>query len=217
MSCDLKFFPEDCSGGDFGGLVFLAVVSLLTVILVTPFMLWREIQRHKPKPKHFDAEGRERVGGYTLADYRYDLSKDINPYKILYDGYERDWAFYKVISLFMKAMLVLPVVLFVNTNQVGDRDDEKTDKSLLLIQSIWALAVLSIYCILSGYSEPFIKDSDDRSDQVARFGALGVAACGKFLFCVFLALCVCMQQIIHSPLRLSNRRRHFLPYFRYRP
>ena len=117
---------------------------LLVFIIPLPIILYRIVQRNKPVPSLFDAEGNRRVGGYTDADYRADLDEDQCPYKILYDGYERNWAYYKVVVLVLKIILVLPVVLFVNTNKVGKRANEN-DHTLLAIQSVWTVIVLLLY------------------------------------------------------------------------
>eukprot|EP01083_Nonionella_stella_P262556 892671_1 len=180
LSCDIKFYPhsDDCSSGLYYGLVFLSVVTLLVYIIPSPFMFYVIIQRNKPVPSLFDAEGNERVGGYTDADYRDDLEKDECPYKIVYDGYEREWAHYKVIAMVIKIILVLPVVLFVNTNQVGGRNETNHDKSLLAAQSAWTIVVLLAYSALSTWSRPFIKDTDDQVDMVARYTALAIAVLG---------------------------------------
>eukprot|EP01083_Nonionella_stella_P188025 692207_1 len=78
----------------------------------------------------------------------------------------------------IKIILVLPVVLFVNTNQVGGRNETNHDKSLLAAQSTWTIVVLLAYSALSTWSRPFIKDTDDQVDMVARYTALAIAVLG---------------------------------------
>eukprot|EP00484_Ammonia_sp_Unknown_P027936 CAMPEP_0197047768 /NCGR_PEP_ID=MMETSP1384-20130603/23220_1 /TAXON_ID=29189 /ORGANISM="Ammonia sp." /LENGTH=889 /DNA_ID=CAMNT_0042479767 /DNA_START=357 /DNA_END=3026 /DNA_ORIENTATION=+ len=180
LSCDIKFYPADgdCESSLYSGLAVLSVLAILLYIVPFPIVLYRLVQRNKPVPSLFDAEGNQRVGGYTESDYRADLDKDECPYKVLYDGYERDWAFYKVFALVIKIVLIMPVVLFVNTNKVGDRDPTESNKSLLAAQSIWTIVVLLVYSGFSTYSQPFIKDSDDQVDLVSRYTALAVAVLG---------------------------------------
>ena len=180
FSCDLKFISESesCDGGLRWGLVFVGVIAISCYIILAPYKFLQLITENKPKPSLFDAEGQERVGGYTLADYKSDLAKDSGPYKVLYDGYEPEWANYKVLVMLIKCLLVLPVILFTNNNSVGARDPNSVNKQLLLIQSIWTIIVLTAYTILSSKTAPFIKETDDRLDQISRITALTVAVLG---------------------------------------
>ena len=180
FSCDTKYFPDsgDCSSGKHTGLCILAFFSMILYVIPLPIILWIVIKKYKPIPSMFDAEGNQRVGGYTDNDYKEDLEKDECPYKTIYNGYERKWSHYKVISLLIKILLILPVALIVNTNEVGDRasdSDKDSDKTLLAIQSSCTVVILTIYCILTSYSQPFIENSDDQVDMAARYTALVVA------------------------------------------
>merc|ERR1719474_2397635 len=168
---------DECKTGVYYGMATLAVFAMLLFVIPMPIVLYRLIKKNKPVPSLFDAEGARRVGGYTKGDYRADLDKDECPYKVLYNGYERDWAGYKGIVMVIKILLVLPVVLITSTNKVGDRADDG-DKTLLAVQCGIVIATLLIYSVLSTYSAPFIKDSDDQVDVVARYSALIVASLG---------------------------------------
>jgi len=176
LDCKPKV-DDECKTGVYYGMATLAVFAMLLFVIPMPILLYRLVKKNKPVPSLFDAEGARRVGGYTKGDYRADLDKDECPYKVLYNGYERDWAGYKVIVMVIKILLVLPVVLITSTNKVGDRADDG-DKTLLAVQCGIVIATLLIYSVLSTYSAPFIKDSDDQVDVVARYSALIVASLG---------------------------------------
>ena len=64
-----------------------------------------------------------------------------------------------------------------STNHVGDREGD-SDKTLLAVQSSICIFVLVVYSALSTKSAPFIKDSDDQVDIVARYTALIIAILG---------------------------------------
>eukprot|EP00003_Mantamonas_plastica_P026917 TRINITY_DN5651_c0_g1_i3.p1 TRINITY_DN5651_c0_g1~~TRINITY_DN5651_c0_g1_i3.p1 ORF type:complete len:822 (+),score=274.63 TRINITY_DN5651_c0_g1_i3:312-2468(+) len=134
----------------------VAGVSLLFITIAAPISLYRLVQKNKPEVRNFDAAtGEEKE--YTNSDYRADLDADKSPYKFLYDGYERDWAFYKVIVMVFKLVLVLCVVALFSV-PVGSL--------------IATTVVLLIFAGISSYSQPFIKDEDDYMDMVGRIVAL---------------------------------------------
>ncbi|KAJ6226876.1 g protein-coupled receptor-related [Anaeramoeba flamelloides] len=134
-----------------------AVFSIFTMLLVTfyvPYWGYKLIKKNKPKPIEYDEEGIYKE--YTDQDYQSDLDNDKCPYKFLYKGYERKWAFYKVIIMFIKFALIIPTVLI----------------SQKLAQVSITMSILFIFACLSFITAPFISKNDDRMDQSARLTTL---------------------------------------------
>ncbi|KAJ3437135.1 g protein-coupled receptor-related [Anaeramoeba flamelloides] len=133
---------------------FFAALTMIGVTFYVPWLAYKLIKKNKPIPIEFDDEGNEKV--YTDKDYESDLDKDKCPYKFLYKGYERKWAFYKVIVMVIKLLLIIPAVLLLNQ-----------------VASITVtMVILFIFAILSFVTAPFIKNADDHIDQSARITTL---------------------------------------------
>lgn len=85
-----------------------------------PFILFYVIEKNKPRGSMenpditYDECGRE----VPFDDFRYlerieaDPEQVANPYRSLYRGFERKWAWYKVVQLFLKLLLVCPAIFF---------------------------------------------------------------------------------------------------------
>jgi hypothetical protein len=191
-TCDIVFVPRDesCNNGLHNFMIFVSIVLAINYLLLVPYMFYVVIQRNKPKERFYDEEGELRKGAvaYTDADYRADLIKDKSPYKSLYESYERKWAFYKVIGMVMKVVLVLPATLLVASNSIGGRitpedpEFDSGDRGLLLAQSILTFIVLGIYAGLAWSSRPFLRNSDDALDGLSRFTCLVTAFFGILTF-----------------------------------
>ena len=88
-------------------------------------------------------------------------------------------AHYKVITMVFKIFLVLPAILFVESNLLGGRssdaynDDDDSDNddnfTFILIRGISIVVVLSGFLFLSFKSKPFIRENDDKLDQYLLF------------------------------------------------
>ena len=186
--CDIKFIANDriCEESiEWYFLIFIGIILFFIYIIYFPVQCILLIRNNKPKPRLFDNEGNARIGGYTKDDYRIDLENDNGPYKVLYDGYERNWSYYKVFVMIMKLLLIFPSITLVRTNLVGTKGslsrNENNDDRLLLVQSLSASILLLIYYIVSKYSAPFINDSNDKADVVSRTAALAVAVLGLII------------------------------------
>lgn len=196
FTCDTEFVPQfqpdsKCTDGIMGLYIVMAVIELLGFILPIPICMFRIVQTNKPRVSLYDAEGKLRQGdkAYTDDDYRRDLEKDISPYKTLYDGYERKWSYYKVITMVIKMLLIVPTSVLVTTNKLGDRttnddttlalkgeDDRRSN--LLRVQSVLTLVILGIYAVLAWLSAPFLDPYDDFMDAVSRGCTLLIAFIG---------------------------------------
>lgn len=184
-----KFAEPACYSGTHGFMLVLGIVHLIVYLLPTPFLFHRIISKYKPQVSLYDEEGKIRAGdqAYTDDDYKRDLAKDANPYKSLYEGYERKWAFYKVLVMVFKLFLIVPTTLLVVSNRFGgyyDKDanpDQSDTNKLLLIQSIIVIVILVIYSIFSWSSRPFLDDADDWLDSLSRGTTLVIAIIGLLI------------------------------------
>jgi hypothetical protein len=224
FTCDVAYLSptDECHKNGHLYLTIFSVFAYLIYLVPIPILFYFIIEKYKPRVSLFDAEGKLRAGevAYTDSDYRQDLEKDNNPYKSLYDAYERRWASYKVLIMVMKAMLVLPATLLVTSNTIGgrqERDDptfDSDDKNLLFWQSVWTLLVLMVYAVMAWTSQPFLRDADDYLDSLARFSALFVAFIGLLtrwvdadtLFGILLNTMIALSTISMVTLFLSNFR-----------
>jgi hypothetical protein len=147
--------------------IIAGVTNIIAVTMLVPIKCYRLIRQHRPlqDEEHYTASG-ELVSSYTDAEYRLALAEDGSPYKFLYDGYEMRWSHYKVIVMVIKVSIILPVVI---------ADDFRA-------QAAAVLAILSLFAALSFWSAPFIKDEDDRIDQVARTTTVLTVAGGLVAF-----------------------------------
>jgi hypothetical protein len=102
-----------------------------------------------------------------LAHRRLDLATNPDqlacPYLSLYDGFERRWAFYKVlVSCFKLLLVVLVVVLWRN----------------VVVQSALCLAVLAGFGGFALYSRPFLSPVSDVMDATGRITAFATLLLG---------------------------------------
>ena len=154
VSCHEDYFSDTNECWTSTQAVFMGIfacISLLVTTIGLPLFSFRLIVKNRPQPVLFDEEGNARE--YTDEHYRLDLARDSCPYNFLYQGYERKWAFYKVIVMVVKLVLVIPIVVLVNYEAV---------------QLYASTALVTLFAALSWSSAPFIRDEDDRIDQAAR-------------------------------------------------
>jgi hypothetical protein len=98
-------------------------------------------------------------------DIKTDPDQQANPYRFLYQGYERKHRHYKVFIMMIKLLLVMIVILGA--------------KLTLLNQTFLAALVVLIYTVTSWKSEPFIDskaDSMEKSARVTQFVSLILGA-----------------------------------------
>jgi hypothetical protein len=130
-----------------------SIISLALITLYTPYMVYELIQRNKPRDARFTADGSLATRDERNRLYQFALSRDKCPYKFLYDGFERPWAFYKVAIMALKTAVVLPIVLL---------------EASTVAKPVVVLLILMAFSGLSLYSNPFIKAGDDRMDNSSR-------------------------------------------------
>ncbi|CEP02441.1 hypothetical protein PBRA_009025 [Plasmodiophora brassicae] len=180
LTCDRKFAadPTQCYQGTHGFMTFLAVVCLGVFAVPMPFYFYRIIQANIPKPSMYDDDGKLREGGYTDANYREDLKKNISPFKSMFQAYERKAAYSKVIVMVMKVLLVLPATVLVVDNKVGNSVSAAGVTGLLVVQAVVTIAILGIYALWCWTIRPYLDNENDLLDGICRFTALTIAVIG---------------------------------------
>ncbi len=103
----------------------------------------------------FDEDGEPKP--YTDAMYQNDIefkSNQVNcPYRFLYKGYERRWAYYKVLVMFFKFLLCLPVVILSKQP---------------VQQTIATLVLLTIMTIFAACTAPYTNPMSDKMEISGR-------------------------------------------------
>ena len=145
---------------------------LTTFTLPLPFVLFHLVQTNKPagNPENpdivYDVDG-EQVP-FDDKIYHHLIEHDPNqqkcPYRSLYQGFERRWAYYKVLQLLSKLLLAIPLILLVEEAKV------------------WASVL--IYTTLTGvsfYLTPFIDSVNDIMDSSGRVTGVITAFGGALL------------------------------------
>ncbi len=136
--------------------ILVSIFNIGFIVLLLPYQLAKIISAHRPlsnKEGHFEEDGTFALK-YTKRQYYDALARDKSPYRFLYDGYELEWAHYKVIVMVIKIFILVPVVV--------------ANKQHVVIQGSVCLGILLLVTLLSFISAPFILNEDDRIDQVAR-------------------------------------------------
>ena len=172
---------------------YISIFLLLTFILPLPFMLYRVIQSNKPTgcPENpditYDIDGEE----VPFDDKTYNrlVKQDPNqakcPYRSLYQGFERKWAYYKVVQLGFKLALALSLIVLAGQAQ--------------------AWVSLAIYGSLAGvsfYTSPFIDPMNDGMDSSGRIAALITCFGGALL--VSLPSSGSVEQAIGFTITIAN-------------
>ena len=165
-------FGDNCSGDLFNFSVLVAVVTMLVLALFVPYKIYKIIQKNKPELVLHDDLGRPIPPSSEV--YARSLETDKSPYKFLYRGYERRWAYYKVIVMILKALLIAAVIvvplLTGNAQTVEDDSDVAT--------AIVVVLLLMTYMFISFRLSPFLKSSDDYIDRSARVTSVVTAVIG---------------------------------------
>lgn len=157
-TCDCKAWKE------YGILAALAVLMLAIYTVAFPIVCFKIIKRNIPIGSTTDPDRRFNADGvmveYTDRMYLHDLSNDprqlANPFLMLYNGYERRWAYYKVLQMVFKLVVVIPVIVLWNN---------------IVLQTIITLVILAIFSGFSGWSRPFVSKVSDSMDVSGRITA----------------------------------------------
>lgn len=168
----------------------MGVVMILLVTIYLPYLCYTLILANRPHEINFDETGEAKE--FSDEDYRIELQKDKCPYKFLYDGYERKWAFYKCLVMVIKLLCALPIIILSNNILINRFNPEEpcsssqagaladNEKTFGAIQTASVILILLTYTILSFVSQPFIKDANDYMDICARVTTACTAILGFF-------------------------------------
>lgn len=157
----------DCAAWKAGyGYLAAAAVFILAVYTVAfPIYCYGLIVKNKPVGSRENPRQRYNADGllikYTNAMYFQDLKNDpkqqSSPFLVLYDGFEMQWAFYKVVVMVFKLVLVVPVIVLYRNP---------------LLQSAVSLGICAVFFAFTSYARPFISKMSDFMDVSARVTSL---------------------------------------------
>lgn len=156
----------------------VAMVHFVFIGLFLPFQVYLTINKYQPKPQKYDASGEVFNLAYDkdkyLEQYKELVAADKCPYNFLYAGYEYGWSAYKVITMVIKMLLIIPLIpLFVAA----------------LAPACVSLVIVFIYALCSIISSPFILPQDDWIDLSARITAV---------LTISIQICV-IEKVINPP------------------
>lgn len=150
--------------------MILAFIFLLCITIGLPaftaFVTYKNIPRGSidHPGKVYDDFGQ--LVDYSSEQYKYDLINDPYqkkcPYRFLYFGYERKWAYFQTYTLVMKLVLILPIILFFRN---------------VTYQVIFTTIITLFMVSVSLYAAPFINDQSDRMDISSKFSLFVTSFC----------------------------------------
>lgn len=160
----------DCQG------TYIKVIAVFLILLFAvpfPVLCIYQIQKNKPRGSLLDANVTYDADGEEVPfdDKRYnervegDPDQVVNPWRSLYKGFERRWAWYKVLQMVIKVLLALIAIALVDP----------------MAQAIACTAVLLIFLGMSCFTTPFIESRNDKMDGLGRFCALLSCVCSLLL------------------------------------
>ena len=165
---------DSCKCNDWEPYLYLQIAAgilLLGFTIALPVRCYTLIKKNKPVGSREDPDFRYDEDGhkvpYTDDMYNMDLNTRPDqlkcPYLFLYKGYERRWAYYKVLVMVLKFCVCIPVIIFWDN---------------IVIQTTVTLLLLALFSAASFYTSPFIDSNADRMDQSARVTAVCVLLFG---------------------------------------
>ena len=150
-----------CLEGAHIGHFAFGVFIFLLIGIYYPYQVYLTINKYQPVPQKYDESGtkldKEFDKEKILRQYRELVAKDPCPYNFLYRGYEYGWSAYKVITMIIKMLLLIPMIPFF-TEQ--------------LAPACVSLVIVFVYALFSVISTPFILPQDDWIDLCARITAV---------------------------------------------
>eukprot|EP00329_Picozoa_sp_Boothbay-MS584-11_P004646 46833_4 len=170
---DLLYSKDDetCSGTATGIGIFL----LVSFTIPFPLTLFEIVDRTKPRGSMdnpdvtYDVDGKEVPFDAKLYKERVENDPEqlANPFRSLYQGFERGHAEYKVVQMVFKFLLILPCVFLADQDQA-------------VWQAVVVLCIVLLWALLS-CDGPFINDSHDTMEQCGRMTAVASVVCTLLL------------------------------------
>ncbi len=165
---------KKCTGNS--NLQGLATMLLLTVVLTFPVFCYFCVERFKPKgsPRNpeitYDQDGMEvpfddKVYNELVEN---DIDQQLQPFRMLYRGFERKASSYKIGLMAFKALVVLATIIFATSLSVTGA-------------AAFQFFVLLIQLLAMSYYMPFVNPTDDLMDVQGRITGSFIAFSGIFI------------------------------------
>jgi hypothetical protein len=168
------------SGNDtYSYIMYGSIIFLLLFSLPLPYFLYKQIELSKPKGSPANPEVTHDIDGIEVPfdDKIYteliesDLSQQLNPFRTLYEGFERQWCGYKVYMMVFKVFLTVPILYF-------------TAEGSLKAVTVFGMISLIIQTVFLTYSCPFVDPLNDFMSLSGQFTAV-IAAFGGLIGSLF--------------------------------
>jgi len=148
---------------------FISVILLLFFVIPLPIVFYRLIQNNKPSGSPENPDIVYDVDGIAVPfdDKAYhrmienDPDQQKCPYISLYKGFERRWAYYKVVQLLFKLLLAVSLIALTGASQ-----------------AYVSFAIYTSLACVSFYTTPFVDEMNDVMDSVGRIAAIVTGAGG---------------------------------------
>ena len=163
----------DCNGDAYNGMSALAGLLIIGFVIPLPIFLAIMIERFKPKgsPRNpditFDQDGEEVPFDAKVYNelVEHDVNQQMIPFRSLYQGFEKEYAQWKVLMMVYKVLFVLPTIML-------------SAYGTPVILSIFQLALVGLQFLLVSQMAPYIDPMNDHMDFAGRGTAIIVAIGG---------------------------------------
>lgn len=160
-------------------IMYGAIIFILLFSLPLPYFLYKQIQLSKPKGSPANPDVTHDIDGIEVPfdDKIYtelienDLSQQLNPFRSLYQGFEKHWCAYKVYMMVFKVFLIVPILYF-------------TAQGSLKAATIFGMISLIGQTLFLTYSCPFVDPLNDYMSLSGQFTAV-IAAFGGLIGSTF--------------------------------
>ena len=165
---------KKCEGN--AGLFALALMLFLTVVLTLPAFCYICVERFKPtgSPRNpeitYDQDGMEVPFDDKVYNelVEHDINQQLQPFRMLYRGFERKASSYKVGIMVFKGFVVLLTVAIAKYSSVTGA-------------ASFQFMVLLVQLLAMSYFMPFVNPTDDYMDVMGRVTGTFVAFSGMFV------------------------------------
>ncbi|KAJ7596992.1 hypothetical protein C8J56DRAFT_918855 [Mycena floridula] len=170
--------------------IILSAIVFFSFTVSFPITLHRVIAQAVPKVDPFNELGRPRNTVDLDNEYHRLLSRDLNPFAFLYNGYRRKWGTYQAISLFAK-LSTLVIIAFIDPDNCLFRNLSRS--TVVIIRQALLLVSTVGFFLAQCFFTPFLDPVSNASEWVSRLNYLTTA-----LVAMLLALNVPGQNILNG-------------------